>query len=439
MDVTHFMTFTVVKQEIKKRSSRSYPMISKKIITYMVFLTTVVTFGFPTMTESVHKLTLHEQFGKSIFFDKNLSVNRNQSCATCHDPAAGWTGPDSEINAHGAVYNGSIKIRFGDRKPPTAAYAAVSPIFHFNKREGLFIGGNFWDGRATGEKLGNAAADQAQGPFLNPVEQALPDAACVVHRVCNANYSHSLESINPGECEIAWPQDVDVNRECDKGNTIMLSHDQQTRVDQAFNAIALAFDYYLKGMAELTKEEKKGLDLFNGEGKCAECHISDGVKPLFTDFTYDNLGVPVNPENPVYEGNPSYIDKGLGGFLEKPENPKEWQKLAQENMGKQKVPTLRNVDKREAEDFVKSYMHNGYFKTLKGVVNFYNTRDVKPACSGLYIESHAHAEGCWPKAEVKDNVNKDELGNLGLTDKEEEAIVAFMKTLSDGFITEKKK
>lgn len=430
-------------------------MINRKLITSLVLLTTVITFNFPTVTEAVHKLTPHEQLGKSIFFDKNLSINRNQSCATCHDPAAGWTGPDSEINAHGAVYKGSIEVRFGDRKPPTAAYAAVSPILYFNKKEGLFIGGNFWDGRATGEKLGNAAADQAQGPFLNPVEQALPEAACVVYRVCNAHYPYSLESIHPGECEIAWPPDVDINKECEMGNTMMLSHKQQSRVDQAFNAIALAvaayeaspevnpytskFDHYLKGMAELTKEEKKGLELFNGKGKCSECHISAGAKPLFTDFTYDNLGVPINVENPVYKVNSTFVDKGLGGFLEKQENPEEWQKLAQQNMGKHKVPTLRNVDKRPNKEFVKSYMHNGYFKTLKGLVHFYNTRDVKPACSGLYVESHAHANGCWPKAEVMENMNKEELGTLGLNDEEEDAIVAFMKTLSDGFVPEQKK
>ena len=134
-----------------------------------------------------------EQLGKSIFFDTYLSIEQNQSCATCHAPAAGWTGPDSPINAAGAVYEGSILGRFGNRKPPSSGYATPSPILHFvlekennkNKVEALFIGGNFWDGRATGEKLGNPAADQAQGPFLNPLEQALPDSACVVYRVCN--------------------------------------------------------------------------------------------------------------------------------------------------------------------------------------------------------------------------------------------------------------
>jgi len=108
-------------------------------------------------------------------------------------------------------------------------------------------------------------------------------------------------------------------------------------------------------------------------------------------------------------------------------------------MGKHKVPTLRNIDKRPDSTFVKSYMHNGYFKTLKGLVHFYNTRDVKPPCSGLYPEEKAIANNCWPKPEVEDNVNSEELGDLKLTDKEEEAIVTFMSTLSDGFVPEGKK
>ena len=126
-------------------------------------------------------LTPKQELGKSIFLDKNLSLNNNQSCGSCHDPKAGWSGPDGAIdgiNAHGAVYEGSIPGKFGDRKPPSSAYATQSPILSVDKK-GLFVGGNFWDGRATGEKLGNPSADQAQGPFLNPVEQALPRPATV--------------------------------------------------------------------------------------------------------------------------------------------------------------------------------------------------------------------------------------------------------------------
>ena len=109
-----------------------------------------------------------------------------------------------------------------------------------------------------------------------------------------------------------------------------------------------------------------------------------------------------------------------------------------ENMGKHKVPTLRNIDKRPSSTFTKAYMHNGYFKTLKGLVHFYNTRDTKPACPGIYTEKRAIAENCWPGPEIKENVNIEELGDLKLSDKEEEAIVIFMKTLTDGFILENK-
>jgi cytochrome c peroxidase len=107
--------------------------------------------------------------------------------------------------------------------------------------------------------------------------------------------------------------------------------------------------------------------------------------------------------------------------------------LAAENLGKHKVPTLRNVDLRPGGSSIKAYGHNGYFKTLEGIVHFYNTRDVKPECPGLYTEAEALAADCWPAPEVAENVNTDELGNLGLTAEEEAAIVAFMKTLSDGF------
>ena len=76
-------------------------------------------------------LTPNEELGKSIFFDTNLSINNNQACAVCHAPEVGWTGPLSDINASGAVYEGSILGRFGNRKPPSSAYATPSPILHF--------------------------------------------------------------------------------------------------------------------------------------------------------------------------------------------------------------------------------------------------------------------------------------------------------------------
>ena len=137
-------------------------------------------------------LTPTEELGKALFFDQNLSVNNNQSCATCHALSVGWTGPDAAINAHGGVYEGSIPGAFGDRKPPTAAYAGDSPILHYDAEEGVWVGGMFWDGRATGWDLGDPLAEQAKGPFLNPKEQAIPDAETLVAKVQASTYAIPL-------------------------------------------------------------------------------------------------------------------------------------------------------------------------------------------------------------------------------------------------------
>lgn len=384
------------------------------------------------------QLSPTEQLGKFIFFDENLSIRKNQSCASCHKPNAGWTGPDSHINNHGAVYEGSIPGRFGNRKPPSAAYAAQSPILFVDKK-GLWTGGNFWDGRATGEKLGNPAADQAQGPFLNPAEQALPDPACVVYRVCNATYPISFESVwGTDTCDISWPSDID-DICAVEGSTVPLSNEDKMKSQMAYDFIGLSIAAYEASRevnpfdsrfdkGKLSREEKRGFALFKGKGKCALCHIIKGKNALFTDFTYDNLGIPKNPENPVYTYDPGFVDYGLGGFLMAAGFPAV---VYAPEMGKVKVPTLRNVDLRPDPDFVKSYGHNGYFKSLESIVHFYNTRDVKPRCPGDYTDSEAMAAGCWPPPEVAENVNTAELGNLGLSPEEEAAIVAFLKTLSD--------
>ena len=159
-------------------------MLSKRML-LALFITAVGLVLLISSVAAAPSLTPIQQLGKSIFFDTNLSLNNNQSCAACHAPESGWTGPDAAINAHGAVYEGSIPGAFGDRKPPSSAYATQSPILHLTKK-GLFVGGNFWDGRATGEILGSPAAEQAKGPFLNPKEQALPNAAALVAKVCAA-------------------------------------------------------------------------------------------------------------------------------------------------------------------------------------------------------------------------------------------------------------
>jgi cytochrome c peroxidase len=231
-----------------------------------------------------------------------------------------------------------------------------------------------------------------------------------------------------------------------EGATVALSEADRTKSDMAYGNIGLSiatyeaspevnaftskYDQTFDGKVKLSKEEQRGYALFRGKGMCHRCHISNGQMALFTDFTFDNLGVPKNPENPVYDVDPGFVDTGLGGFLKDSNYPEE---VYMAEWGKQKVPTLRNVDLRPDESFVKAYGHNGYFKSLEGIVHFYNTRDVKPECPELYTEAEALAAGCWPAPEVAENVNRDELGDLGLTAEEEAAIVAFLKALSDGY------
>ena len=399
-------------------------------------------------------LTPKQQLGKELFFDKISQPAKAQSCASCHLPAAGWTGGIAGLNVHGAVYRGAAPQRFGNRKPPTTAYATFSPVFHFNGTE--FIGGNFWDGRATGELLGNPAADQALGPFLAPVEQNMPSKLAVCERVERSKYADLFEEV--------WGVG---SLDCGKGG-FEATYDRIALSIAAYEASAEVspfsskFDAYWAnclaadneaaacGLAEgdqsildpmgiLSTQEFAGLIEF-GE-YCAACHAShvpgpDGLPPLFTDFTFENIGVPKNPENPFYEMdttflddgsaiNPvgdDFIDFGLGDFLRTRPN---WEDAAYANEGKMKVPTVRNVAQRPGRGFPKAYMHNGVFKTLEEVVHFYNTRDVP-------------AEN-WPSPEVDRNVNREllegvPLGNLELDQEAEDAIVAFLKTLNDGYL-----
>ncbi|MGR9117161.1 MAG: cytochrome-c peroxidase [Gammaproteobacteria bacterium] len=359
-----------------------------------------------------------EQLGKQLFFDQNLSTPPGQSCATCHGPETGFTGPNSEINAASAVYPGAVHVRFGNRKPPSVAYGGDSPVLYFNDIEEVWVGGMFWDGRATGWMLGDPLAEQALGPFLSTLEQNNPSAKQVILRVAQSDYVSLFEDV--------WGSDsFDPNNVATTYERIGFSIAAYERSSEV-NPFTSKYDYYLNGEATLTAQETLGLELFEGKAMCAACHISqlgpDGEPPLFTDFTYDNLGAPKNPLNPFYSAprninfdGDDWVDTGLGGFLKSiGYTEEEW--IAQ--YGKYKVPTLRNVDKRPAPEFVKAYGHNGYFKSLEDVVHFYNTRDVEE----------------WPDPEVAENVNTDELGNLGLSADEEAALVAFMKTLSDGYV-----
>jgi cytochrome c peroxidase len=234
---------------------------------------------------------------------------------------------------------------------------------------------------------------------LNPKEQALASPADVISIVQTSTYAPLFAEQCPG---------ADTTELYNCIGRAIAAYERSSEVSK----FTSKYDYWLRGEAILTDQELWGKALFEGKAQCAACHVA----PLFTDFTYDNLGIPKNPENPATIADPTWADPGLGGFLK---NAGYADDVWQAEWGKQKVPTLRNVDLRPTKKLVKAYGHNGYFKSLLETVHFYNTRDVP-------------GEG-WPPPEVSANLNTTEMGNLGLTRGEENAIVAFLKTLSDGY------
>jgi cytochrome c peroxidase len=348
-------------------------------------------------------------------------------------------------------------------------------VLHYNPRQGELVGGNFWDMRATGRRLGDPASEQAQEPMTNPAEMGLPDIACAVYRASQRPYRPMFERLwGRRVFVIAWPGNVE--QVCSRPGPspagqpkpVRLSPSDRDRVGVTFDQMARSisgyeasaevtafsskFDAILAGKAQFTTQEKAGYDLFRGKAQCNACHrdIRPGKKPLFTDFTASNIGTPANPALPYYEENvadalgfvantagSSFVDSGVGGFLAMG-NPASqpstidtrWVRLAPDYQARMKVPTLRNVDKRPNPAFVKAYGHNGYFKSLKTIVHFYNTRDTLPRC-----QPNDPGEGttCWPAPESTKNMNTTQVGRLGLSNADEDAIVSFLQTLSDGF------
>jgi len=417
------------------------------------------------------------QLGKLLLFDKDLSVNKNEACAFCHMPDTGFGAPVSTLNMTTVSYPGSVRTRFSNRMPQPHTYATYAPVLHYNPLQGDFVGGSFWDMRATGIRLNSPVAQQAQAPPLNPVEMALIDSACMVYRVSRRPYRVLAESIWGVQAfAIRWPTNTDqvcsvpAPPPASDPLPVHLSAMDRGRSNRTFDQIAEAiatfesssevnrfsskYDYVMVGKAQFTPDEQAGYGLFRSSAThCNECHRDGGPgeEPLFTDFTASNLGLPRNPAIPFYYEhepdqygyvvNPSglnWVDSGVGGFLlnaprlSGEPNPNEaWTALASSFQGRFKVPTLRDVDQRPRPDFVRAYMHNGYLKSLKEVVHFYNTRDSLPRC---HTGDPGEKVNCWPQPEYPLTMNRKQLGNLGLSDKQEDQIVSFLKTLTDGFV-----
>ena len=443
-----------------------------------------------------------ETLGELMLYDKNMSPNRNEACASCHMPYSGFSGPIPSVNLTMIAYPGTARFRAGKRTPQRHPYAPFFPVLQYNQVQGLFFGGNFWDSRATGYRLRVPDAEQAQGPPVDHMEMGFPDTACIAFRLATAVYRPLFEEVwGRGSLDIKFPHQTENICDTPGGAAVFhgsaipvpLSPQERTRANTVYDrwaqsidsfeqsvqvsAFSSKFDAFLAGKYKLTADEMAGYKLFDGKGNCNSCHLdgrgtalkagqtdtssTDMVNPLFTCFGSANEGLPLNPGDAFYyETKPDsygytpnpygfgYRDLGLGTFLRSgfgsgPNPNSSWKQYAASVDGQMQVPSLRDValtpkqcptTEAPGPYFQKEFFHNGYLKSLKQVVHFYNTRDkyAYHVTSGHCPAGTIEKVDCWPMPEVPNNIDMTS-GNLGLTDREENQIVAFLQTLSDGF------
>lgn len=342
-----------------------------------------------------------EDLGEALFFDVNLSKNRTQSCSTCHDPAYGFVDP-RVTEAGMAVSLGDDGKSLGDRTAPTAAYARFTPEFE-QLDEKSWRGGMFWDGRAAG------LAGQAGGPPLNPIEMGMPDEASVVARLAeNFDYVASFKSLFG---EDIWDDDA-------KAYGAMTQAIAAFEKTDLFSPFDSKYDRFLRGEVELSADEELGRVLFFSEQftNCNQCHqlrtSAIAQDETFSNYEYHNIGVPVNAAVRKVNG----VEGPDLGLLANPDV------TSADAGGRYKVPTLRNVA------VTAPYMHNGVFKDLRTVVLFYNKYNTLDKARQINPETGKP----WAMPEIPQNLAVTELTHgPALDDKRIDALVAFMKTLTD--------
>jgi cytochrome c peroxidase len=345
------------------------------------------------------------ELGRLAFRDPRLSASGTMSCASCHSPLHAF-GPPNAL----AVQSGGAKSdQAGTRSVPGLLYLRFTPAFHFDA-DGAPTGGFNRDGRA------DSLASQAAGPLLSPREMANPSKEFVLGRLKAAPYAAAFrEAFGP-----AIFKDADI-----AFLALGVALEAYQREAKEFAPFSSKYDDALAGRAQLTPTEARGLALFNDKekGNCAACHPSapgpKGEPPLFTDFTYDNAGVPRNPNIPATK-NPATYDLGLCG-------PDRRDLSSRTDLcGAFKVPSLRNVAMRPV------FFHNGRFTKLEEAVAFYARRDTHPE------EWFGGRKFDDLPASLAQNVNTGEAPYdrkpgepARLSAAEIADIVAFLKTLTD--------
>lgn len=389
-------------------------MHRKRLLKHYVFalITPLVLFACGGQgIDTTPQLSPQAKMGELAFNDVFLSASGKQSCASCHSATSGHNAP----NDLSAQLGGTTGLIQGVRAAQTARYLANNPAFSLDD-EGIASGGFFWDGRA------DSLAQQAGMPLLNPKEMANLSKEAVIGKVKQSAWGTQFSQLYG---ETIWG---DTNLAFEKLSEAIAAFEHESK---QFNAFTSKFDAVLRKSAAFTTQEQRGLMLFNDpkKGNCAACHTSSlgskGEHPVFTDFSYDNLGVPRNPKL-LANNDANYYDLGL---CNRPELANQTQLC-----GKFKVPTLRNVALKQV------FFHNGVLGSLKEVLNFYVTRDTQPErWYPLNADGSVNQYNDVP-AEYKANVNKTEVpynrkvGDApALTPQEIDDVVAFLGTLTDGW------
>jgi cytochrome c peroxidase len=351
--------------------------------------------------------------GRELFHDPSLSASGRQSCATCHLPERAFAGPEAEVVSPG----GPGLERTGRRNAPSLRYLGETPPFHF-EADGTAVGGFFRDGRA------DTLAAQARGPLLSPDEMANGSPAEFAARVARAAYAAEFRAVF-GAAVFDDPETV-----LERALHALARYQLE---DADFAPFTSKYDAFLAGTATLSDQELRGLALFNDprKGNCAACHPSgrraNGAPPLFTDFTYDTLGVPRNAAIPA-NADAAYRDLGLCG-------PVRTDLVARTDLcGAFKVPTLRNVA------LTAPYFHNGRFATLAEVVAFYVRRDTNPdewyppGPDGAVVKFDDLPPGSAGNVNTTEAPYDRRPGDRpALTPAEIDDVVAFLNTLTDGY------
>lgn len=374
--------------------------------------------------------------GELLYSDKNLSLDGNQSCATCHNPNHGFiderTNDASRDTGEGLIASagslGDNGVSIGDRNAPTAAYAAFSPVFSHGTRDrsnkimtdldiGVyegFIGGQFWDGREADLK------GQAGGPPTNPGEMNMPSKAAVVERIKeNAEYVAGFEAV----------YGADIFNDVELAYAAMAESIGEFEKTPEFYPFDSKYDRSLLDRSDENFYEYSALSkaltgqtlFFSSNLTCAACHqlqpLSKIRGEIFTSFEYHNIGVPENTALRTINGATA-LDEGL---LNNPNVSAETEK------GKFKVPTLRNVA------VTAPYMHNGIFNELETVIRFYQHAKDRALNLPDGAVNNPETGLPWGSAEINENIaddilakNKQNLGNG-----EVEALVCFIMSLTD--------